>query len=639
MKKERIIFYSRSDLAFYGMKESIYNLLTNIDNHKNYYDINDVIELYNVNLYIDNGIIDELTINNTKQSISRINKAIWSKINLFFNTIHDDNIEKYYSEIDDFIYKKQFWDLFENCKLYNRISKDVFINLFNKTTHIDSILQNRNIVQKYDSALSLLLKEYKNAAELIISNYELEERTKKLYFPSSLSMNDKEEIISKYIDDSDCNTNYVKIAATATANSDFKLSNLTRLKAKRKYDSEIKKMHESNECAKIPTTLQISYSANQQEAKVISQDGLSYNCTYSLTWIKRNNCQEQLFCNFKYLFDYTDTQGRINLVPYYHEDNFIDFIGLHAKKEFKCGYVFEIKNKLALMNIVAYNKILTDMNLQLENIICNVFNTFCNPIENLEITLPVSDNILSNIRYIAPEMESILKKYKTYIEYDKIDLELISISSQPCKIEELPSKCNKKYIYADKNIEDILFLLFSEQGHLKYDGINGNNYNNLYEFLINETLDFNSLEEYRRKRYDKLITGNYLYVDNDGKLKFVDEFETSILYEVYKYGVISYWHLSTDIQSKIDKMIDEGKLYLCNTLFTNDEADYFNYFLNKTFCNGMDLRNKYLHGSHSYEDSTMKKDYYRLLILFVLILYKIIDDLLCYEQYCIHSND
>lgn len=639
MEKERIIFYSTPDLAVYSIREDIKIFIDKFDHKKNYNDINDIIELYNIKLYIDCGNIEKFLRDTCNYSLSEINKTIWSKINLYFNNVSNDNIETIYSQINDFMYKEHFWDLFESCKLYNRISKDVFIKLFHKTTYIDPILQNRKIVQKYDSTLALLLKGYKNAAELIISNYELKDRTKKLYFPSSLSIKDKEEIISKYIDKDDCNINYVKIASTATANGDFKLSDSTRLKAKRKYDSEIQKMYESNECAKCSVTLQINYSDNQHQPIIVSQDELSYNCTYSSLWIKRNNCKEQLFCNFKYLFDYTDDQGRINLVPYLYEKNFIDFIGLHSQNELIGGYTFEIKNQLALMNIIAYNKILKDMNLQLESIICNVFNMFCNQIENLKVTLPVSENTLSNIRYIAPEMESILKKYKTHVEFDKIDLELISISSLPNKFEELPSKVDKKYIYSDKNTHNILFNLFSEQGLLKYDIEKYENYKNLYECLKNETLDFNKLEDYRRKRYEQLISSNYLYVDNNGALRITDNTEISILYEIYNYGAISYWHLSTDLQSKIDRMIDEGKLYSSNTLFTKDEADYFNYFLNKTFCNGMDLRNKYVHGSHCYEDSIIKQDYYRLLILFVLILYKIIDDMFCYEQYSVHNNE
>ena len=54
----------------------------------------------------------------------------------------------------------------------------------------------------------------------------------------------------------------------------------------------------------------------------------------------------------------------------------------------------------------------------------------------------------------------------------------------------------------------------------------------------------------------------------------------------------------------------------------------------------LDLRNKYMHGSHNYDEQTMICDYNRLLTLFILVLYKIIDDLICYnfEEEAIENN-
>ena len=148
MEKERIIFYSASDLAVYSIREDIKIFIDKFDHKKNYNDINDIIELYNIKLYIDCGNIEKFLRDTCNYSLSEINKTIWSKINLYFNNVSNDNIEIIYSQINDFMYKEQFWELFEKCKLYNKISKDIFTNLFNKTEHKESILQNRGIVQK-----------------------------------------------------------------------------------------------------------------------------------------------------------------------------------------------------------------------------------------------------------------------------------------------------------------------------------------------------------------------------------------------------------------------------------------------------------------------------------------------------------
>jgi hypothetical protein len=65
-----------------------------------------------------------------------------------------------------------------------------------------------------------------------------------------------------------------------------------------------------------------------------------------------------------------------------------------------------------------------------------------------------------------------------------------------------------------------------------------------------------------------------------------------------------------------------------NSLFTEEERRYFNYYLNKKeFTNGLDLRNKYLHGSNSKSVDEHERDYYILLKLLILAIHKINEDL------------
>jgi hypothetical protein len=113
----------------------------------------------------------------------------------------------------------------------------------------------------------------------------------------------------------------------------------------------------------------------------------------------------------------------------------------------------------------------------------------------------------------------------------------------------------------------------------------------------------------------------------------------SILNELYANDAISYWFLPDEARKKVDMMVEKGELCFQKTLFTKEESDYFNYFLNKTFGNGEDLRNKYVHGTHYPDEQIMENDYNRLLLLFVLILLKIIDDILCYETMKAETNN
>lgn len=63
-----------------------------------------------------------------------------------------------------------------------------------------------------------------------------------------------------------------------------------------------------------------------------------------------------------------------------------------------------------------------------------------------------------------------------------------------------------------------------------------------------------------------------------------------------------------------------------------EERRYLNYYLNqKEFSNGLDLRNKYLHGTNSSSEDGQNNDYLILLKLIILVIYKIKDDLNLYE--------
>jgi hypothetical protein len=72
----------------------------------------------------------------------------------------------------------------------------------------------------------------------------------------------------------------------------------------------------------------------------------------------------------------------------------------------------------------------------------------------------------------------------------------------------------------------------------------------------------------------------------------------------------------------------DGLVKFDSTLFSKQEIDYLNYHLNKKgFTNGLDIRNKYLHGSNSGSEKGHKNEYYILLRLIILVLLKIVDDL------------
>ena len=80
-------------------------------------------------------------------------------------------------------------------------------------------------------------------------------------------------------------------------------------------------------------------------------------------------------------------------------------------------------------------------------------------------------------------------------------------------------------------------------------------------------------------------------------------------------------------------MLENGQLENQNTLFSIFESDYMNYILNKAkFENGFDLRNKYLHGSYPLDEKQNAIDYYQMLIIMILVLFKIHEEFLLSDE-------
>lgn len=634
MNINRIIFFSKDDLARFDMLARAEIILNEFDTQKIYTNINDIIELYHIKQYIDSGLYLDSWTFETREKYKRIVKDIWGLIYRFCALITDDNIETFLNEIkaESIRYVGSFWQLIEKCEIYKRLSNSTFTKLFEKIAWKEDILENFKIVSHFNSQLRELLMSYEKTAEILLSYYEKSDPAKKekIFFPKSLSIEDKDAIVSRYIDSKDANLNYVNLAIIARDQNDFKLSTKTKLKAQRRHKEELTKLFQSDLCVSHTTRIGVCFSETQETPKLVSNNNNESVFSYSIPYIKQNLHPIILFKNFQWLFEYFDRQSRITLVRKRDDISFIDTCGIHSDAEYLCPYTFSLKNNLALMQIVAYEHILADQHISLDDTIKGVFNTFCtqNKITNLDIRFETSSDFLSKIRYIYPEMDSLLKRYKLYVEDGIIDMELLAMSSVPSRIEDIPSLVQKKYVYGvNSELDRIMFALFSDQSMLSYIKMHKGKYHSLVELIENEIVTFDLLEEYQKPQYETLISQHYLCVE-DNIIHLANKDEISVLRDLYNNGVIAYWHMPTNLQSIIDKLATEGKIEFVSSLFSRDEADYFNYYLNNKFSNGKELRNKYAHGTHVANVSKIKKDYYRLLILMILILWKIIDDIL-----------
>lgn len=239
----RIVFYSKENMATSHNLVKAEKLLNNFNSEKNL-TLNDLLEFYNVKLHFDNDLFLPKWSKSDREKYNQIVEENWSSLKKRFQKINDLNIEEIINELE-YQYKSNFWELVNKLSIYKNVSHSTFSDILkNFSSQINYILPQKNIVQKFNKVIRDFLMNYKNSAEVLLSQFEekkSDRNSPRFYFPKSLSLSDKEEIISTYLDREDSNLNYVRLAQKSKDSNELKLSDKTKYKAKKKLKNKTMK--------------------------------------------------------------------------------------------------------------------------------------------------------------------------------------------------------------------------------------------------------------------------------------------------------------------------------------------------------------------------------------------------------------
>ena len=93
-------------------------------------DINDAIEFFQIKRYFDAETRSKTWSDEAYEEYKAKCDTLSSLTKRFFNQINDNNIVDYYNSIE-MGYQSDFWALFDNCKLFNKITSETFESLIN----------------------------------------------------------------------------------------------------------------------------------------------------------------------------------------------------------------------------------------------------------------------------------------------------------------------------------------------------------------------------------------------------------------------------------------------------------------------------------------------------------------------------
>lgn len=610
--------------------------------------INDAIEYYEISKSLDAGIQIKEWSDEDYERYQQLSKQLMGLCHRFFNSLDDSSIVEQYQMVE-WYYRDVFWSCFNKCKVFLKISSNAFNQLIH-TDHVSpsALFSHKEMVNQYGIELKNYLLEDDCGIRILLDEYH---QKSGLYIPDCLTSQDRTEFLERYIDGPDPNLNYLdEIYHMSSKGQQFQISDKLRLKAKRRYQERAEQL--SKKGVSYQYGIYVKLSDEQTEEVVIDRHGQDIHYLYSIKWLDETLDYPSILNNFIYIFAFAEPiQMRWNHVSKDSETGILErsLLLRHSPGYYPDGHWFRHKNQASMLQMEAYYKYLLEKGISLERVLywfCTKYLQEEFQCPELRIKLPSSElPDVDKCSLILTALESMLKQFSCYVRDGEIDFELLDISTSQLVFHDVPSMIARKYIYGTgKEFPSMCHHMFSDQSilsHVQRLVDQGKHYDSLYEILQHETVNRNDYPDIYWKDLMFLQQKQLIDIRPDGVLSLRISFRLGFLYDLYRNDVISRWHYPSAAQSVFDDMIQEGIVKNEESLFSNPEVDYLNYLMNqKEFCNGPELRNRYLHGNQQVilDQNIHHQNYLTLLKLFVLVAIKINDEF-CLREHLSSIND
>ena len=619
---ERLKFYGLNDAGTFMQVERFKELLTAFDTTRTTYNVNEVLEFFNALIYIDNLSLLNGIESSEVTKFTSIKPHLYKLLDSYFSGITDKNITKKLSGVG-FNYYNDLITVLITHRLHEQLDSSVLLPAL-KAAKIPlyAILENKTLVNTYDNDIRDLIVSKSRNAEIVIGKLLEKDSRRQTILPTSLKPDDITMLLEEYIDSEDANPNYLELIASSKINKSAGINAKLKLKAKQRHDAWTNEFFKDNQGG-IAFGLMVSIVDEQEDPLIVTEEDRTTKFAYGRKWLDKNREPGAIISTFITLFQFVDKNSILSLPAYRHELGVFERITMKGKDSYPVGVAFQFKETASFYQTLMYDRYLRDHDTNLEEVYRWFFSEYlknAHEVDGLIYTPSTqASTYLEKCRHVFAEMDSIIKQYSLFVENGELDPELLKISSESYAFADIPSLLDNKYAYATDNIDiqSALHLMFSDQSSITYinEDLKGKN---LVELITNNEVKYGDFQHYQLSAIDKLIELNILSMTPNAVI-FRSKKQVAMLHKLFKVGAINYNLVSPEARTEIDSMIAKEWLITKNSLLTKEESSLFNYYLNqKDFGNGLDLRNKYLHGSQGSGDD--ETEHYRTYIIAIELL-------------------
>lgn len=620
---EKIKYYDSSDLAYDYMIERAIQFVDQYGESPNFNNINLVLAAYNVYL-----LLTKAKLKSAYLHYASIAKTYIKHCNIYFSNLNNDNI-KCSHNIPMQLYQEDYWQLFNNTKLYYSIDKKIVkFLLYKLTPSLTAILKHPQIVNVYSREITCYIIKNQYSILFILDYYFTynKESTKKFILPKELTSKILLWLINKKLSSNNISPQYLRLIENST-NSTLIIPDKMKVKAKRcrkQIESEILSTNSS-----MISNIKIVFKNIDELIKIDFQPP-NLTITLDKSWIDENNHNDYLFANLFIFYFICDINYRAKFIANKTdstklEDLISKPLGLN---DYFQPLLSRIQEDLAHLFIMSYDKLLLTQNKRIEDLLKWFYTEFI--AEEFHVhkfifnSSSTNTTFIEKCRNLCSEIDSILKQYQLYYENNDIDRDLLEINSKPLLFSQLESYDKNKYAYiVDTEYINSMNLLFSDQSYLNLITKLLDTNKTFISEIINPTIDLflTDFDESQKKLIKKLQQQQLIILNQQNQI-IAKKNNIEVLKDFYENSCIC----NKAYQKQLNKLNIECKY--TNSLFSTSEVDYLNFILNKKqFPNGHDLRNKYIHGSQSQNEISQLNDYYLLLMIHCFIALKIYDEL------------